>query len=82
MLVHWWPLSDGPLERSRVCMIALFFDMQLKVQFFWLFHISAIVFFIIPLVVLIVLYSFIAITIEQSYVIAKSWIQNYCLACR
>ncbi len=63
----WEPdLSYGPLKLSKMCMLALFFRPNLIDTFKWLFHTSAVLFFLIPLVVIIFLYARVVCTIQAS----------------
>lgn len=67
LVTQWDPdLSYGPLKMSKMCMLALAFKPSLLVTFKWLFHASAVLFFLIPLLVIIYLYARVVSTILAS----------------
>uniref|UniRef100_A0A914UTB4 G-protein coupled receptors family 1 profile domain-containing protein n=1 Tax=Plectus sambesii TaxID=2011161 RepID=A0A914UTB4_9BILA len=67
-LLDAWPTDPnyGPVKKSKMCMIALYFDPNLSRTFDLLFHLSAIIFFAIPLLIIVVLYLRISITVRKS----------------
>lgn len=54
-----WDLDPdyGPIRQSKMCMLALAFDPTLKNTFHTLFHMSAVCYFILPMLVLVCLYT-------------------------
>ncbi len=65
-LIKNWPQTDNgvPIVSSKMCMMAVYFDPGLNNTFDILFHVSAFVFFLIPLSIIIVLYLLIAIKVS------------------
>ncbi|KHN87363.1 Mediator of RNA polymerase II transcription subunit 22 [Toxocara canis] len=62
-----WPFTDDgvPVAQSKVCMVAIFFDPSLAQSFYVLIHVSFVIFFAIPLLVILVVYALIAIKNAQ-----------------
>ena len=52
------------IESSTMCSIALAFDPELSDNFSLLFHITALVYFALPLLALIIMYFFIGVTVK------------------
>ncbi|VDM28503.1 unnamed protein product [Toxocara canis] len=63
-----WPFTDDgvPVAQSKVCMVAIFFDPSLAQSFYVLIHVSFVIFFAIPLLVILVVYALIAIKVSAS----------------
>ncbi|CAI4224094.1 unnamed protein product [Auanema sp. JU1783] len=67
MLKDWPYTNNGqPVISSKMCMIAVMFDHQLLTTFKFLFHFSAIMFFVIPLSIIFILYVLISYHISSS----------------
>ncbi|CAL2050959.1 unnamed protein product [Caenorhabditis brenneri] len=63
-----WPNTDNeiPVKSSKMCMIAVMFEPSLQPLFKVLFHFSAIAFFAIPLLIILILYTRIACKVSTN----------------
>lgn len=66
-LLENWPTDPtyGPVKRSKMCLLAVYFDPNLSRTFDVLFHFSALIFFAFPLLVIVVLYLHISVTVSN-----------------
>ncbi|KAK6042099.1 7 transmembrane receptor [Cooperia oncophora] len=63
-----WPGTENhvPVLSSKMCMVAVLFDRGSKPMYKFIFHLSALLFFVIPLSIIFVLHIFIAIHVRSS----------------
>jgi len=61
LIPHWPTLPDSsPVFGSKMCMLALYFDENISNNFDLLMHLSALIFFVIPVIIIFTLYIHIA----------------------
>uniref|UniRef100_A0A9J2Q7M4 G-protein coupled receptors family 1 profile domain-containing protein n=1 Tax=Ascaris lumbricoides TaxID=6252 RepID=A0A9J2Q7M4_ASCLU len=62
-----WPFTNNgiPVVQSKMCMVAVFFDPSLGELFYILIHISFVLFFAAPLLIIFVLYALIALKVNH-----------------
>ncbi|PIC19763.1 hypothetical protein B9Z55_025188 [Caenorhabditis nigoni] len=67
-LMRSWPGTDDkiPVISSKMCMVAVMFEPKLEPTFKVLFHFSAIAFFVVPLLTILVLYARIACKVSNN----------------
>ncbi|EFO91261.1 CRE-NMUR-1 protein [Caenorhabditis remanei] len=67
-IIKSWPGTDNgiPVTSSKLCMVAVVFDQKLMPTFKVLFHFSAIAFFAIPLLTILILYARIACKVSSN----------------
>ncbi|CAB3399635.1 unnamed protein product [Caenorhabditis bovis] len=67
-MIKSWPYTNNnePVLSSKLCMVAVMFDRSLEPTFKKLFHFSAIAFFVIPLLAILILYARIACQVSKS----------------
>ncbi|KAK5979968.1 Neuromedin U receptor [Trichostrongylus colubriformis] len=63
-----WPGTNNhvPVLSSKMCMVAVLFDRSSKPMYKFIFHLSALLFFVIPLSIIFVLHVLIAIHVRSS----------------
>uniref|UniRef100_A0A8R1DF71 G_PROTEIN_RECEP_F1_2 domain-containing protein n=1 Tax=Caenorhabditis japonica TaxID=281687 RepID=A0A8R1DF71_CAEJA len=81
-LMKSWPGTENniPIKSSKLCMVAVMFEPNLMPTFKALFHFSAIAFFAIPLLTILILYARIACKVSKKiFLITFSGILRECM---